>query len=333
MLAAPVIYAAVPVSLFVALGLIRKLRSRSWKKCRNNTQLRGKTYLITGANSGIGLETARALVQRNARVIFACRSIDSARKVINEIREQQPRGGEMIAMQLDLTSFESIENFVEVVKAGFHKIDCLINNAGVVVPLEKDLKTKEGFEIHFGVNHLGHFYLTTLLLDHLKRASPSRIVVVSSTLHEKGEINFEDLNLKNVIEEIKRGKRKKSNMIAYCNTKLMNVYFACTLAERLKDYAVDVHTCCPGFTYTNLFRHSVKWYHYLMAPFFFMFMRSAKQGAETVLHCATEYAIEGKTGRFYRNCEEVPLSKKVDMDVANKLWNVSEELVKARRPL
>ncbi|KAG6459250.1 hypothetical protein O3G_MSEX011286 [Manduca sexta] len=272
------VYAAVPISVLVAIGLIRKWRSRNWAKCTSNTCLRGKTFLITGANSGIGLETAKALVRRKARVIFACRDIVKAKEAIADIRKEQPNGGELIPMQLDLASFESIENFVELVKAGFHKIDVLINNAGVVVPLEQDQKTKEGFEIHFGVNHLGHFYLTNLLTEHLKRATPSRIVIVSSTLHEKGKINFDDLNLRAQIEEAKSGKKAGRHNPGYSNSKLMNVYFARALASKLRGSGIDVNTCCPGFCYTNLFRHSIRWYHYiLMAPIFLMFMRSAKQ--------------------------------------------------------
>ncbi|CAH2068292.1 unnamed protein product, partial [Iphiclides podalirius] len=260
--------------------------------------------------------------------------IGKAKEAIQRIRIEQPTGGELIPMQLDLASFESIENFVEVIKAGFHKIDVLINNAGVVVPLSRDEKTKEGFEINFGVNHLGHFYLTNLLLDHLKRASPSRIVVVSSTLHERGKLNFDDLNLKAEIENAKKGRVSERRNPGYCNSKLMNVYFARALAEKLRDTGVDVNVCCPGFCYTNLFRHSVRWYHYiLMAPLALMFMRSAKQGSETVVYCATEYSIEGTSGKFYRDCAPYESKYPFNKDEEVKLWQISEELVKNRKPM
>ncbi|KAL4703146.1 hypothetical protein ACJJTC_016747 [Scirpophaga incertulas] len=301
----PVIYAAVPISVLVAVALLRKWKSRKWGKCLSNTCLKGKTYLITGATSGIGLETTKMLIKRKARVILACRDVAKAKELITEIRQQQPYGGELIPMHLDLASFESIEKFVEIIKAGFYKIDVLINNAGVAIPLARDEKTKEGFEIHFGVNHLGHFYLTKLLLDHLKRASPSRVVIVSSSLHEKGVINFDDLNSKAEIELAKQGKVKSRHISAYQNSKLMNVYFMKGLADRLKGAGVDVSALCPGFCYTNLFRYSIKWYHYIFdAPVFLLFMRSAKQGAETVVYCATEYAIEGQTGKLYKDCAE-----------------------------
>lgn len=332
MVSSNVMYAAVPISVFVALGLIRRWRSSNWAKCLSNTCLRGKTFLITGANCGIGLETAKAIVKRKGRVIFACRDINKAKACIADIRNQQPNSGEMIPMQLDLASFESIEQFVELVKAGFHKIDVLINNAGVVVPLEKDLKTKEGFEIHFGVNHLGHFYLTNLLLDHLKRATPSRVVVVTSTLHERGNIDFKDLNLKAEIEQAKQKGTGRHNA-GYCNSKLMNAYFTRGLASRLQNSGIDVHMCCPGFCATNLFRYSIKWYHYvLMAPVMLLFMKTPKQGSETVVFCATDYSIEGKSGKLYRNCEEYISKYPFDKDVETKLWSVSEELITARKP-
>ncbi|XP_063830938.1 retinol dehydrogenase 14-like [Ostrinia nubilalis] len=334
MVAPSVIYAAVPISVLVAIGLLRKWRSRNWAKCRSNTCLRGKTYLITGASSGIGLETAKALVKRKARIIMACRDVAKAKALIAGIRKEQPYGGELIPMQLDLASLESIEKFVEVIKAGFYKIDVLINNAGVAVPLKLDLKTKEGFEIHFGVNHLGHFYLTQLLIEHLKKGSPSRIVIVSSTLHEKGEINFNDLNSRAEIEEAKQGKTRGRHISAYQNTKLMNCYFMRALADRLKGTGIDVSSCCPGFCYTSLFRYSIKWYHYiLMAPVFLLFMKTAKQGSETVVYCASDYSIEGKTGKMYRECAEYDSKYPFDKEVETKLWEVSEQLIKARKPI
>lgn len=327
-------YAAVPISVIVALGLIRKWRSRKWAKCTSNTCLRGKTFLITGANSGIGYETAKSLIRRKARVIFACRDIAKAKEAISAIRKEQPNGGELIPMQLDLASFESIEKFVEIVKAGFHKIDVLINNAGVVVPLNDDEKTKEGFEIHMGVNHLGHFYLTNLLMDQLKRASPSRIVIVSSTLHEQGKLDFDDLNLRNQIELAKKGQLKGRHNPGYNNSKLMNAYFMRALAAQLRGSGIDVNACCPGFCYTNLFRYAIKWYHYiLMAPVFLLFMRSAQQGSETVVFCATDYSIEGKSGKFYRDCAEYESKYSFDKAEETKLWEVSEQMVKARKPL
>ncbi|KAI5633465.1 short chain dehydrogenase domain-containing protein [Phthorimaea operculella] len=334
MVSSQVIYAAVPISVIVAVGLLRKWRSRGWAKCTSNTCLRGKTFIITGANSGLGYETAKALVKRKARVIFACRDVAKAKEAIAAIRREQPSGGELIPMQLDLASFESIENFVEVVKAGFYKIDVLINNAGVVVPLSDDMKTKESFEIHLGVNHLGHFYLTNLLMDLLKKATPSRIVVVSSTLHEKGKIDFEDLNLRCEIEKAKKLKTNARHNPGYSNSKLMNVYFMKALADRLRGSGVDVNACCPGFCYTNLFRHSIRWYHYiLMAPVFLLFMRTAEQGCQTIVYCATDYSIEGTSGKFYRDCAEYQSKHEFDKEVETKLWNASEEMVKARKPI
>lgn len=325
---------AIPVTVAVTIGIIRKIRNLQWGQCNSSHSLRGRTFLITGANSGIGLETAKELVKRNARVIFACRDVQSAKKAIAEIRKKQPRGGEMIPMQLDLASFDSIKSFANLVHQGFGKIDVLINNAGVAIPLAQDQKTKEGFEIHFGVNHLGHVLLTDLLLDMLKKSAPSRIVIVSSTLHEKAKIDFDDLNLRKAIEGAKSGKLSSRSNPGYNVSKLMNVYTARYLADKLNNFGIDVHAVCPGFTNTNLFRHSFKWYHYmLMAPIFLFYLRSANKGAQTVLYCATDYAVEGKTGQFYRDCQVYESKHEFDKETENKLWTVSQELIVAGKPL
>ncbi|KAF9795433.1 hypothetical protein SFRURICE_004805, partial [Spodoptera frugiperda] len=136
------------------------------------------------------------------------------------------------------------------------------------------------------------------------------IVVVSSTLHERGNINFDDLNIRKEIEQAKKKGGSSRHNPGYSNSKLMNAYFARALA------------------------YSIKWYHYIfMAPILIAFMKTAKQGSETVVFCATDHSIEGKTGKFYRDCAEYNSKYNFDKDVETKLWNVSEELVKARKPL
>lgn len=177
-------------------------------------------------------------------------------------------------MQVDLSDLSNIRNFASEINKKYPKIDILINNAGVYLPLELNKVTKDGFEIHFGVNHLGHFLLTNLLTDNLKRAAPSRVVIVSSLLHESGKIDLDDLNL----EVLKKNLKKSRMNPGYAKSKLENAYFGRELATRLKGTGVDVHTVCPGFTHTGLFRDVVKWYHYILfAPVAFLFMRTAKQ--------------------------------------------------------
>ncbi|XP_077287860.1 retinol dehydrogenase 14-like [Arctopsyche grandis] len=316
------------------VGARLRLR-RIWGRAAPGTKksLRGKTVLVTGANSGLGRAAVQELVARGARVILACRDMERGRAAVQDIRKNyKPNGGEMIVMQLDLASFDSIKSFVEVIKNGFTKIDILINNAGVYLPISMNQQTKDGFEMHFGVNHLGHFLLTNLLLELLNNAAPSRVVIVSSLLHERGEIDFDDLNMTKIYEAVKNKdktvlKKYKRHGPGYCNSKLMNVYFGRALAEKTKKQGIDVFTVCPGFTYTSLFRNSFRWYHYfVMAPFIFFYMRTPNEGVQSIIHCATDASLEGKSGTFYRNC--LPYNSKIqfDKEVQEKLWAVSEAL-------
>ncbi|CAG2059097.1 unnamed protein product [Timema podura] len=314
-----VLYVFFPVLL--TIGILRKYRARQWGQCKSISSLQGKVFLVTGANSGIGKETVRNLARRKARIIMACRDMNNAKSAIEEIR-RDVASGELIPMHLDLSSLSSVRQFAEEVLKDFPQIHVLINNAGVYVPVQENRKTKDGFEIHFGVNHLSHFLLTNLLLPRLKESAPSRIVNVSSTLYQKGEIEFDNL----------RGEKgfpiKGRQNPGYNNSKLANVLFTKELAQRLDGTGVDVYVLCPGFAYTGLFRYThIKWYYYILAtPVLLYFMRSASQAAQTVLHCATEESLEGQSGLMYRDCSLFTSDKILDPDKAAKLWAVSEEL-------
>lgn len=170
-------------------------------------------------------------------------------------------------MELDLASIRSVKNFADEIKSTYSEVHLLINNAGVAYPDAKQ-KTKDGFEIHIGTNHLGHFLLTNLLLETLLKAESSRVVIITSTLHEKGMLYLDDLNLENV-----------AKTDPYANSKLANVYFCKELARRTENTGLTVYAACPGWVYTNLFRHyKRKWYqNLLILPVAFLFMRSSKQ--------------------------------------------------------
>lgn len=169
-------------------------------------------------------------MKRNAKVIMGCRNLEKANEAISKIR-RFTTAGEVIALEIDLTSFDSIKKFAKMVQDEHSTFDCLINNAGLAVQDQKF--TKEQFELHFGVNHLGHFLLTDLLKEQIKQNS-ARVVVVSSKMHEKGQIDFENLGkyVKNV---------GRTNSL-YNNSKLMNFYFAKELYKK----GVNVHVLCPG---------------------------------------------------------------------------------------
>ncbi|KAH0956860.1 hypothetical protein HN011_012190 [Eciton burchellii] len=312
-------YFILPVVMFI--GLLRKCRERTWGRCRSTGSLQGRVFLVTGANSGIGKETVRELAKRKATIIMACRDMQSAKNVVAEIRSKVLTG-ELIPMELDLASLSSIREFAKEVLNNFPQIHVLINNAGVYAPLKDHALTKDGFEIHFGVNHLGHFLLTNLLLDRLKQSTPSRIVVVTSKLLESGVIDFSNLNGE-------KGLPVKSRMNpAYCNSKLANAYFAAKLAKRTENTGVNVYMVCPGFTYTGLFRNVKRsWFHYIIfSPVALMFLRTANQGAQTVLHCATESSLSEENGHLYRDCKLYVSKKDLDPEVALRLWDISAKL-------
>lgn len=305
------IWCAIPLLLYG----VRKYLESKWGKCKNKIKLDGKIVIVTGANSGIGFAVARELAQRNATVILACRNLSKAQFAIEKIKSAT-KNSHLIPMELDLASLKSIRTFVKKFKSNFENLDILINNAGISNshPTKHEL-TSDDLEIHFGVNYLGHFYLTNLLLDHLEKSKPSRVVVVSSKLHEKGEIHLDDLNSLN-----------QSHKSLYPNSKLANAYFCRELAKRTVDKGIDVFAVCPGFVYTNLFRHYIKWYHYILfSPIAFCFMRNAKQGAQTVIYCATEPGLQ--SGIIYRDCKMYESKHKFDPVVSSELWLRSEGII------
>lgn len=312
-------YVILPVVLLI--GLLRKCREYTWGRCESTENLNGRIFIVTGANSGIGKETAKALSKRKAKVIMACRNMQNARKAIAEIRTEVT-SGELVPMELDLSSLQSVRDFAAQVSQDFPEIHVLINNAGVYVPLKEHAFTNDGFEVHFGINHLGHFLLTYLLLEKLKAGAPSRIVIVTSKLLESGTIDFDNLNCEKALPS--EGRMNPS----YCNSKLANAYFGAELANRTKDTGVSVYMVCPGFTYTGLFRHVKRsWLHYIIfSPIALLYLRTAYQGAQTVLHCATSPSLSTESGNMYRDCKLYNSKKKLDPEVGVKLWDVSAKL-------
>lgn len=223
-------------------------------------------------------------------------------------------------IELDLASLSSIKTFADTIKSKYPKINILINNAGVSFPEDRKIMTKDGFEIHFGINHLGHFYLTNLLLDNMKNNDKNRIIIISSMLHEKGEIDLDDLNME----------KKTNRKNAYANSKLANVYFCKELAKRTKGQDVNVYCVCPGWVFSSLFRHHIKkmlMYLIFVIPAAFLFMRSTKSGAQTVIYCATEPDLEKESGYFYRDCKKYEQKKILEDTISEKLWKASEELI------
>ena len=213
--------------------------------CRSKAMLDGKTVIITGANTGIGKETAIDLAKRNARVILACRSQEKGKKAEVDVRRESGNSS-VHFRKLDLASFDSIRRFSKEVLSEESRVDILINNAGVMYcPFQK---TEDGFETQFGVNHLGHFLLTHLLLDKIKQAPEGRIIVVSSLGHTlTSKLDLDTIN----------SEAHYSPYVAYFKSKLANVLFAKALAKRLAGSNVTANSLHPGAVVTDLKRHSV----------------------------------------------------------------------------
>ena len=279
----------------------------------------GRVAIVTGANTGIGLETARELAKKGATTVIASRSADKADNAANDVRKDNP-SGEVVVMLLDLASLDSVKNFSDEFHSRFDRLDLLINNAGVMMPPES--KTADGFELQFGTNHLGHFALTARLLDLLLATDGSRIVNVSSSAHRYGEIVLDDLNWE---------KRPYKEMAAYGQSKLANLLFTLELQKRLEkaDAGTLAVSCHPGWTSTDLQRHSGL--ISFLNPFFGM---KPWQGALPTIYAAVSDTIVpagfyGPDGimqmRGYPKLVE-PKETAGDTAMAGKLWMESERL-------
>ena len=206
----------------------------------------GKVAIVTGANCGIGFETARALAIKGATVVMACRSQEKGEAAAEKIRSQEP-AGEVVPMLLDLADLESVRQFADEIHASFDHLDLLINNAGLMMIPQRQ-ETAQGFEMQFGVNHLGHFALTALLQDLLVKTPGARVVNVSSAGHRIGRINFDDLN----------AEHSYNPAGAYGQSKLANLLFTYELQRYFQKMNADAISVAahPGWTATNLQRHT-----------------------------------------------------------------------------
>ena len=274
--------------------------------------LQGKTAIVTGANSGMGMATVRALSDRGARVIMLCRSEKRGREALERLNSEKPRDLDLILC--DLGDYDSVRSFVSKVRESYSRIDILVNNAGFI-SLDRQ-ETGEGLERQFGINHIGHFLLTMSLLDLMGEGG--RIVNVASGAHKTGKIHFDDINLTKGFNVIK----------AYSQSKLANVLFTRELARRVKDRGIMVNCCHPGAVATNIgidrdtgFGKTVT---RLLKPFF----QTPEQGARTAIFLASDDSVSEVTGEYFYKCRIAKSSKRSkDMELAKKLFEFSEELV------
>ena len=273
--------------------------------------LSGKTYVITGASSGIGKITARELARRGAHVIVACRSVERTQPVIDEIkRETGNPQVELVA--LDLADLASVRRCADELLARKIPIHGLINNAGLAGSRGT---TKDGFELTFGTNHLGHYLLTRLLLDRIKESGPARIVNVASASHYQARrIDWDALRAKT---------RSRTGLPEYAVSKLSNVLFTKELARRLEGTNVTTYALHPGVVATDVWRRVPGPVRWVMKKF----MVTPEEGAQTSIRCATAPELATETGRYYdRDGKERRPNKLADDEaLAKQLWTRSAE--------
>lgn len=284
----------------------------------------GRIAVVTGANSGLGLATARALALAGGAVVLACRNLEKGTEAAAAIAATAPEVVVAVA-ELDLSSLASIRAFADRFSAEHEGLDLLINNAGVMAPPRAE--TADGFELQFGTNHLGHFALTGLLLGPMEGRDDSRVVTVSSTAHRYGKIRFDDL----------QGERGYGRWRAYCQSKLANVLFARELDRRLRAAGSTVSSMAahPGYAATNLQSAGPPVYERaVFAVANLVLAQSAEMGALSQLYAATRPYLDG--GLFVgpdgfdeqRGYPRVvaPVKRGQDQATAERLWSVSEAL-------
>jgi NAD(P)-dependent dehydrogenase (short-subunit alcohol dehydrogenase family) len=276
-----------------------------------------KVALITGGNSGIGKHTAIGLLQQGYRVMITSRDPERGKAALAEI--EQAGGGSVECLPLDLARFDSIRECAQQVLARHDRLDVLVNNAGLMLGDRR--QTAEGFEMTFGVNHLGHFLLTQLLLDRLIASAPARVVNLSSDAHKGASKGMSWSDLQHT--------ERYSGVAAYCESKLANIYFTRELSRRLEGKGVTVNAVHPGAVASGFARDGDT-QGLLRAVFsiFRPFMISEAKGARTSIYVATSPKLEGETGGYYAKCRPAKLTKVAqDDEQARKLWEVSESLI------
>ena len=267
--------------------------------------------VVTGANAGIGKATALALARRGGTVLLAARSASKTAPVVDEI--VRTTGNTAVEhLPLDLADLESVRAAAALIEARGEPLDVLVNNAGVA---GQRGETAQGFELAFGINHLGHFLLTTLLLDLLCRSAPARVVNVSSDSHYSPKrIDFDAL---------RQSTPSFTGMPEYGVSKLCNVLFTQELARRVPADEVAAYALHPGVIASEIWRR-VPW---PVRPVMKRFMKSPEEGAETTIYCATAPELAGVSGRFYAECREKDPSPAATPELGAELWRRSEAWV------
>jgi NAD(P)-dependent dehydrogenase (short-subunit alcohol dehydrogenase family) len=273
-------------------------------------EMTGKVCLVTGANTGIGKETALGLVKLGATVVIVCRDRERGETAQREIKQKS--GNDRVELMIcDFASQNSIRQFAKDFAQQHDRLDVLVNNAGVV--LRARSMTEEGLESTFAINHLGYFLVTNLLLDLLKKSAPSRIVSVASTAHKYGKLDIDAWPTA----------KDYSAFGAYANSKLANVLFTYELSQQLDGTGVTANCLHPGGVGTNLFRGLPKFLQALIQ----LVTISPESGAHTSIYLASSTDVEGVSGKYFaRRRQQKSSEASHNEEAARRLWEISSEL-------
>ncbi|TMS19112.1 Retinol dehydrogenase 11 [Larimichthys crocea] len=304
------------ISTAVLAIVVRIQRKGSWDPLACAVRLKGKTAIVTGANTGIGKFIAMDFARRGARVILACRSKSRGTAALEEIKKKT--GNSDVHLRIvDLSSLGSVREFAKGILEEEKALHILVNNAAVS-GLPRQI-TKDGLDASFATNHLGPFLLTNLLLDLVKRSAPSRIVTVSSMNHKKGEVDFSHFHGENLTYHMD---------IVYNHTKLHNIICTNELARRLQGTGVTANSVHPGVVMTEVMRHYPRTIRYIFNLIGFFFFKTPEEGAVSSIYCAVAEEMEGITGKYFdSDCSLVlpaPLAR--DTALAVKDFEICERV-------
>ncbi|KAK2709743.1 hypothetical protein QYM36_013423 [Artemia franciscana] len=314
-----------PITMYIVetgciLLLVKLLIRLTNGVCSSTNRLDGKVVIITGSSSGIGLEVMRNLAFRGAKIYMAVPDVDNA-KVLRDGTSAESGNAQIFVKYIDLTSLKSVRDFVEEFLSVESRLDVLINNAGMAA-IKKSL-TSDGLETQMACNYFGHFLLTRILLDTMKKSAPSRIISTSSMLHWTcRRINLSDLNFK-------KSSSGNGIMEIYATSKTCLILFTRELAKRLHGTGVEAYSVHPGAITSTAFLNCFPWYFRTFVwALTMMVSKTSVEGAQPIIDLAVSEHIEGESGDYFVDCKVARTSWLAkDEDLARKLWTATEDIV------
>lgn len=302
--------------LFVVGVIARTYCRLTCGMCTCKKRMDGKTVLITGGNAGLGLESAKNIAARGARIILACRNVQSGQDAMREIL-QETGNSNVIVLRLDTSSLTSVREFAGHVLKTEERLDVLLLNAGIAGVNSRRV-SEDGNELTMATNHLGHFLLTNLLTPLLELSAPSRVVITASDAHRQAWLDIEDI----------QQEKFYFRLLAYPNSKWMNILHMVELSRRLAGTGIGVFALHPGVVKTKIVWTGNVFFNMIFGGAYVQTVgKSPYEGAQTTIHTCVSPKLEGLTGKYLQDCAVYKLSKStVDPTLARRLWELSEAL-------